>query len=90
MDLFTGVAHALAGVGVWRPELANDCGLVAHGLFVRALYDDAHLSVRFQRDAAQWLDLNRVAESELERDALAVLLKPLEGNDQIKCTLVTI
>ena len=63
MDLFAGVTYAFARIRVRWSEFANDCRLVPHSLFVRALDDNPHLSVCFQCDPIYRLYLNSVAET---------------------------
>src|SRR5271166_5656990 len=50
-NLFVGVLHALALVGLGRPEAADFRGGLADTLAVDAFHDDLGLAGRFDRDA---------------------------------------
>src|ERR1700744_2262273 len=87
-DLFTGVAHALALIGLGRTDTADPSGGLADQLLFDARDLDLGLLRHGEGDAFRRRDLHVVAEAELHGERLALHRSAIADADQLERLLV--
>src|ERR1700733_2388463 len=89
-NLFIGVLHAFALVGLRRPEAANLRRGLAYALAVDALDDDLGLARRFDRDAVRNRVVDQVRIAQRQRQALRLHRGAVTDADQLELLLVAL
>src|SRR5439155_20486178 len=89
-DLFAGVAHALALVGLRRTDLADACGHLADRLLVDAADADLGLPRHDEGDALRRRNVDVVREAELHAEGLALHRGAVADAHQLEHALVAL
>src|SRR6202789_783753 len=89
-NLFIGVLHALALVGLRRPEAANLRRGLPDALAIDALDDDLGLARRFDRDAVRNRVVDQMRITQRQRQALRLPLGTVADADQFELLFIAL